>query len=110
MASWEENNYGLLQTVLDMHNDGRLKNQVLGKKDIAVPPDMRAYVLRDLVLVPPDSVAHLGTLVEKKISLLEMKIEAQNLSRLCKVYYREKWFVPLLYSSVLTLPTMRRTC
>lgn len=69
-----------------MHSDARLTGQVLGKKDITVPLDMRAYVFRDIVHLPADSIKHLpGMMVKRKITLAEMKSEAQNLSKLHKV-------------------------
>lgn len=83
LAEMDTTTYNLLQQMLNMFGDGKLKNQKMSTKDLVRGPDMKPYVLAELPVLPPvASQRLLQSLINAEITIAEFQKEAKVLQKL----------------------------
>ena len=69
--------YEKMQTVMNMYEDGAMKDQKLNKKHLIVVPEFKQHLLQPLHNLKPSlQSATLQRIIDREISLKEMKDEA----------------------------------
>lgn len=94
LAALDAELFRMLQEVLKLYSNGKLKGQKLSMTEIINGPDMKPYVLSTLPALPTSAIMHMLTEVKEcRMTIGEMQKEAKLLNKLHTV---QRMFMDLL--------------
>lgn len=94
LAEMEDDTFNLLQRMLVLFGEGKLKGQKLSQDDLAKGPQMKPYILVELPALPSVAAQKLLTfLIKREITLQQFQKEAKVLQKLQTV---QRMFLDLM--------------
>ncbi|KAJ8018912.1 hypothetical protein HOLleu_42827 [Holothuria leucospilota] len=94
LAEMEDDTFNLLQRMLVLFGEGKLKGQKLSQDDLAKGPQMKPYILVELPALPSVAAQKLLTLlIKREITLQQFQKEAKILQKLQTV---QRMFLDLM--------------